>query len=97
MKEYIPWLISALMLLFSVLTYIRNRSKDMERSRSENERHFSGIQESILKANMKLDQVCTVTNDTRTDIKSMNKDLQKLQFRMTQAEKDIEYLKSQNK
>lgn len=85
----IPWGISALSLLFVVLTYVRNGNKDKKSEDKEEHLLMDGIRESLLKANMKLDQVCSTTNETRTDIKSLNKDLQNLSVRVTVVERDL--------
>ena len=87
--NWIPWAISAVMLLFTILTYSRNSHKDED-----------GLKEGILKANMKLDAVCATTNETRTDIKSLNQSLASLNTRLTIVEEkmkamaaDVEELK----
>lgn len=85
----IPWFISAMSLLFVILTYVRNGNKDKKTEDKEENLVMSGIKEGLLKANMKLDQVCSTTNETRTDIKSLNKDLQNLAVRVAVVEKDL--------
>lgn len=80
--EYIPWIISGASLLIAFLTYTRNGNKD---SRTE----LDGIKESILKANMKLDQVCATTNETRTDIKTLNRDLKSIETRVSVVEESL--------
>ena len=85
----IPWGISALSLLFVILTYVRNGNKDKRIETKEDDIVMNGIRESLLKVNMKLDQVCSTTNETRTDIKSLNKDLQNLAVRVAVVEKDL--------
>ena len=54
-----------------------------------------GINESLLKVNMKLDQVCSTTNETRTDIKSLNKDMNNLSVRVSILERDLKTAFSQ--
>lgn len=76
--EYIPWLISAGSLLFAILTYVRNGHKD-----------DVSLKEGILKANMKLDQVCATMNETRVDIKSMTKDIKDIDARVMLLENKI--------
>lgn len=82
----IPWTISIISLLILILTFVRNGNKDMKEEIKDDDRRFDGIRESLLKANMKLDQVCATTNETRSDIKSMNLKIQSL-------DKEIEVLK----
>lgn len=85
----IPWFISGTSLLFVIMTYVRNGNKDKKCEDKEENLVMSGIKEGLLKANMKLDQVCSTTNETRTDIKSLNKDLQNLAVRVAVVEKDL--------
>jgi hypothetical protein len=85
----IPWGISAVSLLFVILTYIRNGNKDKASETKEEHLVMNGIKESLLKVNMKLDQVCSTTNETRTDIKSLTKDTQALDVRLAVVERDL--------
>lgn len=89
MENWIPWAISGVSLLFVIMTYVRNGNKDMVKETREEDTAMNSVKESLLKANMKLDQVCSTTNETRTDIKSLNKDLQNLDIRMAIVEKDL--------
>lgn len=88
-NNIIPWGISAVSLLFVILTYIRNGSKDKVTDTKEEAHIMNGIRESLLKVNMKLDQVCSTTNETRTDIKSLTKDTQALDIRLSVVERDL--------
>lgn len=85
----IPWSISALSLLFVILTYVRNGNKDKKNEIREEDLAMNGIKESLLKVNMKLDQVCSTTNETRTDIKSLNKDMKDIDVRLVIVERDL--------
>lgn len=89
MEQYIPWIISFLSLCVCVLTYIRNGNKDKKVDLQEEDQKFAGIKEGLLKANMKLDQVCSTTSETRVDIKSLNKDLMDMDRRVTIIERDV--------
>lgn len=89
MKESIPWIISALSLLLAYLTFTRNGSKDEKQAQAAENVKFDGLKESLLKANMKLDQVCATTNETRSDIKTLNKDIQQISERVTICERDL--------
>ena len=85
----IPWGISALSLLIVLLTYIRTGNKQKKDEIMEDDAKLDGIKESLLKANMKLDQVCATTNETRTDIKSLNKDLANLEKEVVVVKRDL--------
>lgn len=82
-KEIIPWTISAVSLLFVILAFYRNVSND-------GKGEMDGIKESLLKANMKLDQVCATTNETRSDIKAMNNKIQALDKEIEVVKRDVE-------
>lgn len=88
-ENLIPWTISGVSLLFVILTYIRNGNKDKVNETKEDDVLMHGIKESLLKVNMKLDQVCSTTNETRTDIKSLNKDMQNLDVKVAILERDL--------
>ena len=87
--QYIPWIISFLSLCVCILTYVRNGRKDIKADVKEEDQKLSGIKESLLKANMKLDQVCSTTSETRVDIKSLNKDLKDMDTRVVVLERDM--------
>lgn len=89
MTQYIPWIISAVSLLLAYVTFLRNGTKDHDAAAEKDAAKLDGLKESLLKANMKLDQVCSVTTETRTDIKSMNKDISELDRRITIVERDV--------
>ena len=89
MYEVIPWTISAVSLLFVILTYVRNGNKDKRSETKEDDALMHGIKESLLKVDLKLDQVWSTTNETRTDIKSLNKDMQNMSVRVSVLERDL--------
>lgn len=85
----VPWFISGMSLLFVILTYVRNGNKDKKNEIKEEDLAMNEIRESLLKVNMKLDQVCSTTNETRSDIKSLNKDIKGLDLRVSLVERDM--------
>lgn len=76
--QYIPWLISAGSLLVAIMSFVRNTHKD-----------DVSLKEGILKANMKLDQVCATMNETRVDIKSLTKDIKDIDARVMLLENKV--------
>ena len=86
----IPWSISLVSLIIVAVTFIRNGKKDLRREYKEDDAKFDGIKESLLKANIKLDQVCAVTTETRTDIKALNKDMVEMDKRISVIERDVQ-------
>lgn len=88
-ENLIPWAISGVSLLFVILTYIRNGNKDERQETKEDDALMHGIKESLLGVNLKLDQVWSTTNETRTDIKSLNKDMQTLSVKVSVLERDL--------
>ena len=86
----IPWSISIIALVITIVTFIINRKKDLKIEQKDESSQFEGIREGLIKANIKLDQLCAVTNGTRTDIKSLNKDIVELDKRISVVERDIQ-------
>lgn len=86
----IPWTISLISLLVCVLTYARNGKKDLKETYREEDARLDSIKEGLLKANIKLDQVCATTNETRSDIKKLNKDLADMDKRISVVERDVQ-------
>lgn len=78
MEQYIPWLISAGSLLVAYLAYDRNKNLDK-----------GSEHEALIKMNVKLDQICATTNETRSDIKSMNTKIVEQDKRLTIVERDV--------
>ena len=85
----IPWGISAISLFVTILTFNRNGKKDDKEEIQKEESKFDNIRESLIKANVKLDTVCNTTNETRLDIKTMNKELIELGNRVTKLETNM--------
>lgn len=85
----IPWSISIIALLITVVSFVINRKKDLRTDYREEDAKFDGIKESLLKANIKLDQVCATTTETRTDIKALNKDIVEMDKRIAIIERDV--------
>lgn len=75
---YISLLISFCSLLVVIATFMINRKKDIQQE-----------SQSLLKANIKLDQICTTTNETRADIKSINSQIHLLSERQIKTEEEI--------
>lgn len=86
---YIPWAIALGSLIVAILTFNRNGKKDEKKDLTDELKTISDINTSLLKVNMKLDQVCATTNETRTDIKSMRDDMSKVEKRVTVLEENI--------
>lgn len=85
----IPWSISLVSLVIVIVTFVKNGKKDLKTEYKEENTQFDAIKESLLKANIKLDQVCATTNETRTDIKALSKDIVELDKRMSVIERDM--------
>lgn len=87
--QIIPWSIAFVSLVIAVLSYFRTGNKDKKEELTEEMLKFDGLKESLIKANMKLDQVCATTNETRTDIKSLNNSLTEIDKRVCVLERDL--------
>lgn len=86
----IPWSISLISLIVVIVTFVRNGKKDIKQEYVNDTAKFDGIKESLLKANMKLDQVCSTTNETRSDIKAMNEYLNAVEKRVSVLENTMQ-------
>jgi len=85
----VPWSLTLISLIIAYKSMLHNFQKDDRENLKEDDLKFDGIKEGLLKANLKLDQVCTTTSETRTDIKSLNADLKAMDKRMTIVERDL--------
>lgn len=88
-KDVIPWVISILLLLLNIMSYAHTNDRERKDEIQKDDRKFDGIKESLLKVNMKLDQVCSTTNETRSDIKSMNREIREMDARVVALERDM--------
>lgn len=85
----IPWSISLVCMIITIITFAKNGRKDQKAEYAEESQKIESIKESLLKANLKLDQVCATTNETRSDIKSMKDDMSKVEKRVTVLEENV--------
>lgn len=74
--------------LISLIIVIIKFFKDGNQGAKTEAKELGKMNESLLKANLKLDQVCTTTSETRTDIKALNKNIGELDKRLTIVERD---------
>lgn len=88
-SNIIPWGIAFVSLVIAILSYFRTGNKDKKQEITEEMLKFDGLKESLIKVNMKLDQVCATTNETRTDIKSLNNSLTEIDKRVCVLERDL--------
>jgi hypothetical protein len=95
------FLVTLVNLGMAVMTFVRNRSKDERNMIQETkDRTAESIRESDakelankefqIKTQLKLDQICTTTTETRTDIKAMDTRLDEFDRRLFHAECAIE-------
>lgn len=86
LASYLSVCVAFASLIFVVITFSKNSKKDVKSEMEKEESRFEDLKESIIKVNIKLDGLCTTANETRTDVKTMNKDLMQLQANMTSIE-----------
>ena len=86
----IPWSISLISLIIVIISFARSGRKERKQEFVDEEAKIDDIKESLLRANMKLDQVCAITNETRSDIKSMNEYLNAVEKRVSIIENTID-------
>jgi septal ring factor EnvC (AmiA/AmiB activator) len=87
--EYIPWIISAVACLFGILSYARAGHKDEIKDRADQNARLENLSENLIKANLKLDTVCSTTTETRADIKSLFNSQADMDKRMSIFENDL--------
>lgn len=85
----IPWSLTFVGLIVSILTLARNGRRDIMRDKQEQDMKLEALKESLLKANLKLDQVCQVTTETRSDIKALNNSMAEMDKRLSVVENDL--------
>ena len=88
-KLIIPWSISLVSLIIVIITFAKNGKKDQKQEYTEESAKFDGIKEALTKANIKLDTVCATTNETRSDIKALNRDIAEIDKRVVAVEQDL--------
>lgn len=69
--ETLALIISGVMLLLSVVTFIINSVRTSKRDVVASESRLNEINQSLLKVNLKLDQVCNTTADIKTEVRTM--------------------------
>lgn len=89
LEKIIPWSISLVSLIILIITFFKNGNKEQKEDIKQEDTKFTDIEKSLLKANLKLDQLCATTSETRTDIKSLNKDLGSLSERVAVVERGL--------
>lgn len=67
----IALVVSGCMFLIALATFIVNGVRNGKNDVKTDEARLNDINQSLLKVNMKLDQVCTTTSEIRTDIKTI--------------------------
>ena len=80
---------SGVMMIIGVLTFILSQARANRKQTEEDDRELASLREGILKANMKLDTVCSTTNETRADIKALNLDITGIDKRVTIVENNL--------
>ena len=85
----ISLIFSGVMLVVSIVNFFIANIRQAKQNSADAEHELASLREGILKANMKLDTVCATTNETRTDIKSLNSQLTDVDKRVTVVERDL--------
>lgn len=88
-SQWIPWSISFLGLLIAFLTFAVNRKKDLKEDFQKQEARLNEITGNLMKANLKLDQLCQNSNETRLDVKSLRNDVVNIERRVSIIENDM--------
>ena len=70
-ENIVTLLISGTMLILSAVTFIINTARNSKKDTVASENRLNEINQSLLKVNLKLDQVCTTTSDIKSEIRTM--------------------------
>lgn len=84
---------SGFVLLCSVLTIIFTSRRNLKRDTQEDTEKMSELSVGIMKANIKLEQICSTTTQTQSDVRQMSEVISKHSERILSLEKDVELLK----
>lgn len=84
---------SGFVLLCSVLTIIFTSRRNLKRDTQEDTEKMSELSVGIMKANIKLEQICSTTTQTQSDVRQMSEVISKHAERILSLEKDVELLK----
>ena len=87
--DWVPWSISGVSLLFVILTYVRTLIKDTRKQSEEDNSKIELINQSLIKANMKLDQTCQQLSELRLDVRNLSSSINEIDRRVTILERDI--------
>ena len=87
--DWIPWSISGASLLFVILTYVRTLIKDTKNQSEEDNSKIEQINQSLIKANMKLDQTCQQLSELRLDVRNLSSSINEIDRRVTILERDV--------
>ena len=88
-KDYIPWLISIAMLIVSMITLSRNGRKERKAEYVEESTKIHEIEQSLIRVDEKLRQLCDLMRETKDDVKKTNSGLQDIDKRLTKVEADL--------
>lgn len=75
--------------ILGVSTFYKATKKDAKNDTLEAMYQLDPIKENLVKCNMKLDQICTTTNETRADVKAMDSRIQDIDKRTSILERDL--------
>ena len=83
-------IISAFMLIISVVNLAIAQGRNLKGDTKADEAERNSLREGIFKANMKLDMVCNTTTDIKTDIKAMDSKLEEHGKQIAVISRDLE-------
>ena len=88
----IDWsiIVSAFMLIISVVNLVIAQRRNLKGDTKEDEIEKNSLREGVFKANMKLDMVCNTTTDIKTDIKAMDSKLEEHGKQIAVISRDLE-------
>lgn len=84
---------SGFVLLCSVITLVITTKRNIKKDTMEDTEKMSELSVGIMKANIKLEQICSTTTQTQADVKQMSDTISRHGERILSLEKDVEQLK----
>ena len=66
-------------LLFMLITFGKNGKKDQKTEFEKEDAKYDSLKEGILRISTSVDALCALSNETRLDLKSANKDMVNIQ------------------
>ena len=89
MTVEVGFAITVILFMISCGNFWLSRKAAVQNETKELDENAFSIRESLIKTNVKLDNICATMTELRTDIKNMNRELQDMDKRVTVVEQNL--------